>query len=193
MDWTRWLFLESTGALAAVLGTVLFGLLVYWRRGGSSRPLLVGLAVAGVLLLVQALVATPRERAARMLHAIERELVRGRSDALAAALTADFDMDGLDRAAFLDAVRTVLQEINIRTLDRTRMVVTATERDRFVVEANYLAIVEAGMYSGPTRSRWSLTFARGPSGWGLRGVHCEEIDGHEDPQWMDRRGRIPGN
>ena len=58
MSWFTWIFLESLPALGALLFTVNFFLLVYWRRSGRVRPLLIGLGAAIVLLIVQAAVVT---------------------------------------------------------------------------------------------------------------------------------------
>ena len=101
MGWLRWLFLESFAALAIVLFLVTFTLLVNWRRNGKSRALLLGLATGVILLAVQSLVVTRHELAGGILTAVELEMPAARVDALAAALSAAFECDGMDDEEFI--------------------------------------------------------------------------------------------
>lgn len=178
-----WLLFESLAALSAVLGTLLFVLLVYWRRTGRPRPLLVGLGVAVVLLLVQALVVTQRERAAQALDRIAADLLRSRVDALAQSLATDFDAGGRDRTEFTGLVRAKLDQVSIRWLERTGLRVVESGRDRFTVAASYLAEVRADQYDGTFTSRWALTFIRTPDGWRIITIAPEALPWTEHPTW----------
>lgn len=184
MDWLVWLLFESPGALAAVLGTALFVLLVYWRRRGRARPLLVGLAVAVVLLVVQALVTTRREHAGRILAAVEADIVQARTDALAEALAADFAASGMDRAAFLAYVRGKMEVVDVRWLDRQSLRVEQSGGARFAVSVGYLADA-AGEYGGSIPSRWWIEFARTPAGWRIVHIRCLRLAWLEAPTWAD--------
>jgi len=188
MDGLRWFFLESTAALGGTLAVLLFVLLVYWRRSGHALPLLIGLSTATILLLVQALVVTQREHADRILRRIEKDLVRGGTSALAAALAPDFVTDdphdsGLRRAEFLDLARDWLRRVLVHWLERTDLRVEDTARDRFVASAAYIAEVGAEQFGGVFRSRWSLTFVRTPAGWQIRHLHPEQIENRHAPRW----------
>ncbi|MCK4342449.1 MAG: hypothetical protein KAY37_12085 [Phycisphaerae bacterium] len=187
MDWIIRLFFESTGTLAALLGTVLFVLLVYWRRSGRPRPLLIGLGLAVVLLAVQALVVTQREHAACTLAAIEADLLKSRTEALAAALAADFRIDEVDRTAFLATVQATLIEIDFRQIKRTRLALVESAADRFVVSANYLTNHAGGQWPSPHRTGWSFTFTRTAECWKISHLRCDELDGIKNPDWLGHR------
>jgi len=194
MNTLVWFFFESTAALGSVLGLVLFALLVYWRRTGRGRPLLVALGVSAALLLVQVLVVTQREHAIRILDRIQADLVRSRSDALAAALAPDFVTDqprgpALDRAAFLDHVRRVQQRVAVRWLERADLRIHDATAGRFVISVAYVAEVVGDQFGGPFRSRWSITFVRAPGGWMILHLHAEDIEGVPAPSWEHVAGR----
>ena len=192
MSVLTWFFFESVPALAAVLGVALFVLLVYWRRSGRARPLLVGLAVAAALLLIQRLVVTQREQAGRILKAIETDIVASRTAAMAAALAPDFDADGLDRDAFLVLVRRQLEHVKVRWVDRWRLEVRESAAERFVVEAVYTADITAEVYSGTASGSWSITFIRSPAGWKIACVRPLRVEDMSNPTWQDvDRQRAP--
>ena len=189
MGWLTWFLFESVAALGAVLGVVLFVLLVYWRRTGQSRPLLVGLGVALTLLVIQALVVTQREHAEHILEPIEKELVASRTDALAAALAPDFDADGLDRDGFLAYVRRQLQSVKVRWLERWALQLAEADAERFVATATYTADVAGSSYVGSMESVWAFTFVRTDDGWKIATIRPLSIAGLENPTWgsIDRR------
>ena len=189
-----WFFFESAAALGSVVGLALFVLLVYWRRTGRGRPLLIALGAGAFLLLVQALVVTQREHAVRWLDRIQVDLVRSRSDALAAALAPDFETDqprgaALNREAFLDYVQRFQQRLAVRWLERADLRLHDRAGDRFVVSAAYVAEVVGEQLGGAFRSRWSLTFARTPAGWMILHLHAEDIEGVPVPSWDDLTAR----
>jgi hypothetical protein len=185
MNWVTWFLFESVAALGAVLGIVLFVLLVHWRRSGRPWPLLIGLGVAAVLLVVQALVVTQREWAARMLDPIEKDLVASRTAALAATLAPDFETGGLDGDRFVAFVRRELQSTKMRWLDRWGLQLQESAADRFVVTTNYSADVTTGGYSGSIPSTWSITFVRTAAGWKIACIRPLHIAGVDTPTWED--------
>ncbi len=194
MDALVWFFFESAAALGSVVGLALFVLLVYWRRTGRVRPLLIALGVGASLLLMQALVVTQREHAVRVLDRIQADLVRSRSDALVAALAPDFETDqprgpALNRKGFLDYVQRFQQRLAVRWLERADLCLHDRAGDRFVVSAAYVAEVAGEQFGGAFRSRWSLTFVRTPAGWMILHLHAEDIEGVPVPSWDDLAGR----
>jgi hypothetical protein len=170
------------------LGAVLFVLLVYWRRTGRVRPLLVGLAVAVVLFVLQATVVTSRERVGRTMDAIQHDLVAQRSNALAAALAPDFEAGGMNRDTFLEYVRRQMERVNVRDLDRTALRIERSEGDRLVVSVSYLASIVMQDYAGDVLSRWSLTFARTPAGWKIVSIQPLHVGGVDRPTWGTLEG-----
>jgi hypothetical protein len=183
MDWLIWVLFESLPALGAAVGLPLFVLLVYWRRGGRGLPLLIGLAVAAVLIAVQSLVVTRREHAGRILKAIESDLAESRTSALAAALAPDFYSDGLDHDGFLAYVRRQLQRVSVKWVERRGLQVQQTWPDRFAVAASYTADLVVDGYAGTVPSHWSITFARTPEGWKITHIRPLNVGGDGTVSW----------
>jgi len=190
MDWLVWILFESTAALGIALVTVLFILLVLWRRGGQPKPLLVGLIASIVLLSVQALVTTKREHAGRALDAIEADLAESRADALAEALADTFNAGQLgarplDRDRFIRFVQKQLARIEIRWVDRRRLRIDSAGPDQFVVTAQYLAQITSADFAHALTSGWQITFGRTPDGWKITRIDCVHIGGAPDQSWGD--------
>jgi hypothetical protein len=179
--WFAWLFLESLPALAVVLGTTLFVLLVYWRRTGRGRPLLVGLGVSVLLLVVQTLVVTPREHALRIMAGIERDLVAQRTDTLERTLAGDFEFAS-GRAGFLDLVRARMEQIQVRYLRHLWLTQVDADQREAVVKIAYQADV-TGHYSGSVFSTWQLRFVNTPEGWRIHAIKCVNIGDLDSPDW----------
>ncbi len=187
-----WLLFESPLALSAVLALVLFVLLIYWRRGGRGRYLLIGTGFAVVLLVLQSVVETRREHAGRLLKRIERDLVASRSEALSEALATDFDAgEGLDRPAFLDLVDHQLAQIRIRWLDRLGLNVQQSTGESFTVLVSYRADVSWHQFVGSVPSEWSITFGRRGDPWQITTIRPLSIAGDRVAGWhfVVNRGR----
>jgi hypothetical protein len=178
MDSLIWFFFESTLALAGVLVVLLFVLLVHWRRGGRPRPLLIGLSVAILLLIVQALVVTRREHADRILRRIETDVVASRTDAIAAALSARFHVaePDMDQAGFLERVRRAMRRVDVRTLTQHGLKIQADESDTFEVSVTYWADVSTPEYGGLAHSRWRIVFIREQGNWRILTVEPTELN-----------------
>jgi hypothetical protein len=183
VEWVAWVLFESLPALGAMLFTANFVLLVYWRRRERVRPLLIGLAVAVVLLGVQALVETRREAAMRILAGIEQDVRAAQTESLAAALSPSFDADGLSKAEFLIGVQVALDHVRIHALHRGEVRVREASPDQFVVSAVYLGDVEVDAFRGPVRTRWDITFVRGEPDWQISAIRPRAIEGLQDPSW----------
>ncbi len=190
MSWLTWVLLESPVALGVLLGTALFVLLVYWRRTGRPRPLVVGLVLSVALFVAQGLIETRREAGLRQLGIIEEAVLRGDARPVADTLAPTFAAGGRDRAAFVDYMNRWLGRLRVRTLDRTWPPPRVEESDgeRFVLSVSYLADL-AGEYAGTLPSGWRLTFVRTPDGWRLAGVEATYIAGLRDVSWsaIDRQ------
>ncbi|MBW7905971.1 MAG: hypothetical protein LC135_10705 [Phycisphaerae bacterium] len=183
MDLARYVLLESPLVLGIVLVLINFALLVAWRRGGSPRPLLSSLGASAILLVVQALVVTQRERAGLVLAAIERDLVVGRLGALDAALAADFETQGVGRAEFLAMAAEALRHVRVTWLRRTELALAPADGEGFAVEAAYIADLDARDYRGTLRSRWRIAFARREGRWRITTIEPLRIDGVTDNDW----------
>ncbi|MEW6252072.1 MAG: hypothetical protein AB1716_15645 [Planctomycetota bacterium] len=185
MDLIVWVLFESLPVLAAGLGVILFALLVYWRRRRRPLPLLIGLGVAFALLIVQRAVVTPREHAIVTLNAIERDLEHARADALAAALAAEFDTEGMDRESFVRYVRGRIPRVDIRYLRRTALQLDPAEAGRFVAHVEYISDVGIEGMRGNLPSAWEITFARTPQGWRIVHIRCLRVGSERAPSFDD--------
>jgi hypothetical protein len=165
MGWMRYVFLESAMALSVPVAIVLFVLLVWWRRGGSPRPLMIGLAIAGLLFVVQLAVETRRETAIRILKPIEAEVLTAQVDALAASLSDNFQCEGKSAGEFVDFCRERLRAFRVSWLRNSEITVIRSERDRFVIRARYQADVRGGELSGVLGTTWEVGFERSADGW----------------------------
>jgi hypothetical protein len=168
MAWVTWLLFESQVALLATLGTILFVLLVHWRRSGKVVPLLVGLVTSVGLLVMQGLVETRRELADRLLTPVEQETVLGQDQSLRALVAPDFRAGSMTRDAFLSWVRTRLEDRPISSLRRLEMRVVESESDRFRISNRYeiqATVGRAGVQLG--YATVAFEFRKTPTGWAL--------------------------
>jgi hypothetical protein len=182
-----WLFFESPIALAIPLGLLWFGLLVYWRRGGSPRPLLAALAAGAALLLVQALVQTHREIAVSLLRPIEEDVLASRVDALAGSLATDFRAGDWDTEEFLGHARDWLARIRVSWLTRSALDVAESRGDVFIAEVAYAADVRLDDFPGVIQTRWRIHFARVDRRWRIRSIDPPQIQGRPAPSWSALR------
>jgi hypothetical protein len=184
MTWLTWILFESLPALGAALGVALFVLLVLWRRGGSSRPLLIGLAVAAILLLVQTVVVTQREHAIRVLDVIERDVLEARTAGIVAQLAPSFEWQPLrPDESFAAFAERQFDRVRIQWIDRWLVRVVASQADRFTARVSYTAGVATGGYSGPLQSAWDFTFVRTADGWKIQRIEPRELAGRANPEW----------
>lgn len=179
-----WIFLESTTALAILLGLALFGLVVYWRNTLRPRPLLIGLVVSAVLLIVQAVVHTPREIAADVLDPVATDLAMGRTARLAAELTEDFRAGDMDRRQFLAFAERMLERVDIHVARSTSFEIVNRSSDGFDAVASYLANVTVrGAQAGYVPSRWRVRFERRAGVWRITAIEPVEIMNRPMRDW----------
>jgi hypothetical protein len=165
MGWLRFIFLENLIAFGVVAFLANFALLVYWRRGGRPRPLLVGLALTLILLIIHVAVDTRREIAIDTLARIERDLEDGVTTHLRPSLADSFEAYGYDRDAFVAFVESKQRHINLERVDLLTLTLIESETDRFTVRAYYRAEAESLAYRNDFLSQWRLRFVRSDAGW----------------------------
>lgn len=161
-----WVFLESVVALCVILGLMLFGLIVHWRRSLNPRLLLAGLGVAIILLLIQKSIVTQREHAGLILDAIQKDLLQSRPDAIERSLADPFRAGEMDRGQFLNVVKTQLRKVRIHQISRGSMRQTTSEPGAFQVDASFSARVDSTEYGANlVPSTWQLGFVKTAEGW----------------------------
>ena len=178
MDTLKWLFFESTPALGGCLAVVLFLLLVHWRRTLKPRAFLTGLAVAAILLIVQAIVVTHGEHASRIMATIELEVLASRPDGLAPFLSERFYIEDADwdRAEFLQRVRDYMERVDVRTLTRRKLEVEKNDGEQFQIYISYLADINTQDFDRPVLSRWRITFVHEANHWRILTIIPVSID-----------------
>lgn len=184
MTWLTWLLFESPVALGVALGLLWFFLLVRWRRGGSARPFVIAVGVGLALLAVQALVTTRGEHAAATLTRIERDVLAGRTAALAAALDPEFSAGGMDAKAFVAYAGAQLETVRVHWVRRTRLEIESQGPDRFLAIVGYqcgASVRELSDFMIP--SRWRITFVRSAGGWRIGTIDPPEIATTQYPNW----------
>ena len=189
MDTLRWVLFESPMALGAICVLALFGLLVHWRRSLNPRPLLVGLVLAIVLFVVQAIVVTDRERARLVMRPIELGLAREDAAPLAAALAPAFAAGDRDRAAFIDYVNGQLQRFDLHTVRLLRVTVEESGGGRFVATLFYAADLSGEDYNGTLTSLWRITFEQTGGGWKIWGIEPLRIGMTPVANWRELQFR----
>ncbi len=170
MDWLVYIFIESTLTLGVLLALVCFCLLVYWRREGRPRPLLIGLAVSALLLIVQTAVTTQREHAWRILARIERDVLAGETDRLAASLSDDFSAARYDKPRFIELVDGRYDVVSVIWLRRLSCTIVESTADSFTAEVGYLGEVRASEYMTAIDSKWRIKFIRRERDWKIQTV-----------------------
>lgn len=187
MGLLRWILLESLPALGIVLFILNFWLLVWWRRGGSARPLLTALLLSGVMLIVQAAVTTQREHAARVLDSIERGVPRADVTALNAALANGFSAGPMSRAEFVSLARSRLQDIKVGATRRLSLEIDESSAERFVALAAYQCdIAHPELGAGWLATGWRFTFVREGDTWRISDIDLPTVNGIKLTNWNDR-------
>lgn len=182
MSGLTWLLFESPLALGAVLLLVLYGFLVYWRRGGRRGVFLGACVIAAGLLLTQQLVVTQREHARAVLRPIEQDLEAGRTAALQAALASDFSAGAYDRKQLVDAVARRLHTLRLRNIEQTSLEVEPGPGERFDAVAAYTCNVLGSEWGNQSlRTRWRFEFVQEVGAWRLAAIRSVWVETIEMP------------
>ncbi|MFH0980090.1 MAG: hypothetical protein V2A79_00940 [Planctomycetota bacterium] len=164
----QWLLFESRLALLALLFLVEFVLLwiwARWRTRRSRRLALGGLVAGGLLLALQPLVVTDRERiiavCKEMAYAIEDRQI----DRVGRHIASEFEVGSIDREALLGSLTRVLARVHVEKprLSGFRVSVAGLEaRATFQARCRVAnsEFVQEGMLSG-----WELTFRKVDNRW----------------------------
>ncbi len=189
VDFLVWLLFESTLLLGGCLGVMLFVLLVHWRRTLQPRPLLIGLALAVVLLIAQAAVVTRKEHADRIMERIETAVLASQPEVIAGTLSTRFRIEKpeMDGEQFTDLVRAYMQWVNVRSLSRTALTIEESRDDTFRASLSYLGEVTARDFTGLVQSRWNITFVRDQDGWHILSIEPTMLQRQTIKGWGDLR------
>lgn len=184
MQWLTWIFLESPLALSAACFVILFVLLVYWRRTGKPRPLLVGLVLAVVAFAAQAFVETRRELADRLLEPVERQAVQGQTQALQALVAPQFAAGELDATEFVALARQRLSDHPLTNIQRLGSHIVESGPDSFVVRNSYYVTGRFGQIgAGSFQCTIRFDFLRTQNQWKIVAIEPPKIQGVQFDSW----------
>lgn len=170
----RRLFLESPYLLAPLLAVAVYVLLAFWlrrRTPQSKRAVWIGLLLSMALLFLQAAVVTDQERLRLVCGELVRATQAGDVDAIAAQVSARFDVRGTDRDEFLARVTQTLTRVRVENA-RVRYGEIVVRDDRADVRFRVNCRVVASE-AGPIDvlgSAWLAGFAREGDAWRLIAV-----------------------
>ncbi|MCP4248972.1 MAG: nuclear transport factor 2 family protein [bacterium] len=158
--------------LVPLLAVALFLLLVYWARRrtqAARRILAVGFAVAALLVVVQALVVTDRERLVQVSRDLADACRRADLEAFAAYVSPGFQSDPgagtWDREALVGNLERILHRYQIEELSLRSFEFDLDESPAVVRFAATCRIITTEQIIGHIFSRWELHFEPGPQGW----------------------------
>lgn len=176
------MFLENAGYLLAVLLAIqCAGVLLWsWRRTRlAARAVMVGFALFPALVLLNALIITPRERIIHLCRDLANMVDDGDVAAIDSCLAETFRAGKADRSRFLDRLRSRLTDYRVDDPRLRDFEVTFPQPDRAVAVFGARCRVRssakriaADAFLERLRSRWRLTFRRTAERWLVIGVEA---------------------
>lgn len=183
--WARVLFETPLAAAGAILAIGLMMMIVWIRRGLAGRAAIsagAGVALAGTLVLVAAMVTTEHERIVNATLALVESATTGDTGAVGGILADDVKLfaEGaptlsVDRAAIIAAVRTLEERVRVRDSSVTRRTASVdgpnSGRSRVVVRTNF-----AG--GGLNFTSWEIGWRLEPDGvWRATRLEALSVNG----------------
>lgn len=155
------MFLESRIALLVLAAFVEFWLLWAWARRRTRRTrrlALGGLLAAPLLVVVQALVVTERERIVAVCHKLARAVEAGDVDGFGAHIADGFADGSIDRDRLLASLTRALARVRV---EEARLSGFKLSVDGARGQVDFQAgcrLVAADFIDGRVLSRWKLSF-----------------------------------
>lgn len=160
---------ESPLLLALLWFPLQVGLLVYWSRTRTPRSVRAvwgGLAAVVLLLIVQSLVTTTRERLMALCERIANAAERGNAAAVVEHVSPRFRADDLDYDDFVALVERALQRTTVERIRFSHFRARKGENGTVIAEFDASArIRRADAVSGTVPTRWRVTFEREGETW----------------------------
>lgn len=180
MDFVWHMLLESPLKLLA--GAILVEAVLatcWWFRPGRTTSWLVvgGPLLATVLLIVQHLVVTDRERIGQILDALALAVDCEDVDAIADALDEDYEAEGMDKEAFLARVESAFERAEI---DEVKILNTKITVEGDAASVNLRAHCRIRASDWPYDyfpSAWLLRFVRRDDDWQVQHIRQTKYEG----------------
>jgi hypothetical protein len=174
VDFFRAVLFEQPLYLIPILVAVQFVLIRVWARRRTvrtARAVWIGLTVAVLLLVMQALVVTHRERVILICRAMAAAVEDGDVSAIASHVAERFAAEGYDQTAFVSRLTDTLTRVHVEDAKLSAFAVTVeggrTARAVFTASAR-LIFPESTTYR--SASRWEVHFERIAGAWRMVSV-----------------------
>lgn len=187
MDFLTSTFLESPARLGVFCFLALAAMLFIRRRlEGSARHriLPIGLLAMAALFGVQSLVETDRERITAALREFVRAIEQRNPAAIAQAVSADYDCEGLSRNDLLRFISGRLARMRIYDSSLSPTIRVDGDTARMGLGARATVSIDGGVGEFHVGS-WSLAWRREGDAWRLTALRPERIDGIEITRLRD--------
>lgn len=169
MDWLKHLFAEDVWTLIWVIALLALVLLIAMVATRRSR-LLIGIvslaALAVVLLVIERLWVTDRERVDAIIDDIAQSVRQGDTEGIVRHLAPQCHYGSLDR----EGIRRMVDSV-FHTFELEKLTISSRKTELFSrrkeATAEFLAVVrakQANLESGPYPTRWTLTFTQTSTG-----------------------------
>jgi hypothetical protein len=129
------------------------------RTPGTRRAMLVGFGLFGVLVAVQALVVTDRERITAIVETLVEATKKGDLVGIAAHIAEQFEVEGYGRDEFLEGVRRILTHYHVENPIIRHLHITIGEGEAEARFGVICRIVTAEEMNPNTATAWTLAFA----------------------------------
>ncbi len=181
MDFLTSTFLESPARLCVFCFLALAAMLFIRRRmEGSARHriLPIGLLAMAVLFGLQSLVETDRERIDHTLREFIRAVEKKDTAAIAQAVSADYDGEGLARDDVLRLINGRLARMRIYDTSLSPTIRVDGDTARMGLGARATVSIDGGVGEFHVGS-WRLDWRREAGAWRITALRPERIDGIE--------------
>lgn len=187
MDFLASTFLESPARLGIFCFAALAALLFTRRRlegPARHRILPMGLLAMAALFGLQSLIQTDRERIDLALREFVRAVEQKNTTAIAQAVSADYDCEGLSRDDLLRLINGRLARMRIYDSSLSPTIRVEGDTARLGLGARATVSIDGGVGEFHVGS-WSLDWRREADAWRISALRPERIDGIEITRLRD--------
>lgn len=193
MDFLSVTFLESPARLGVVCFLALAVMLFARRRlegAARHRILPIGLLAMAALFGLQSLVETNRERIDHALREFVRAVEQKNTAAIAQAVSAEYDCEGLARDDVLRLINGRLARMRIYDSSLSPTIRVEGDTARMGLGARATVSIDGGVGEFHVGS-WSLDWRREGDAWRITALRPERIDGIEITRLRDLTNYAP--
>jgi hypothetical protein len=164
----QWLLFENRIALLVMLGLTEFVVLWVWARWRTRRTrnaVFAGLVLSIVLLVVQTVVVTDRERIIALCNSLAAAVENGKIAAVAEHLAPDFRSDGVDRDRLLADLTRLLTRVHVEETQLSNFRVSFADGQAHAEFDAACRVMAGGYVEGGVGTSWRLTLRQTNETW----------------------------